>query len=382
MEKKTKFITNIFFYGIIFFLMWVAFKYVMPVLVPFIVAFIIASLIRIPVKKLYGNSETRNKIISILTVIVFYSIVFSLLALLSIRLYGWISDFLSSVPVMYQENILPAFNTVFDFIERTLDSMDPEIAAEIDKVFQTFTNDIGELVKTFSLNALKLVSGSLVVIPGFLIRLTITIISTFFFMIDYNKILVTLIDLIPKGKETTVTNLVKYFKNTVLIYLKSYSLLFLLTFSELTIGFTILRIPYSPLVALLVAVFDILPILGVGGVLLPWVAILLIMENVPLAIGMLVLYLIIIFIRNTLEPKLVGQQIGLHPLATLIFMYLGLKFIGLLGMFLFPVSLAVIISVRNGKKEIITDAKADEESVPAEMEAAKEETEKTAEKAE
>ena len=106
------------------------------------------------------------------------------------------------------------------------------------------------------------------------------------------------------------------------------------------------------------------------------------MENIPLAIGMLVLYLIIIFIRNTLEPKLVGQQIGLHPLATLIFMYLGLRFLGLLGMFLFPVTLAVIVSIRNGKKEIITDAKADEESVSAEMEAAKEETEKTAEKAE
>lgn len=374
MEKKNKFITNIFYYGIIILLLWATCKYVLPVLVPFVIAFIIASLLRIPVKKLYGNSETRNKIISILTVIIFYGIVFSLLALLSIRLYGWISDFLSSVPTMYQEYILPAFNTVFGLIERTLDSMDPEIAAEIDKVFQTFTNDIGELVKTFSLNALKLISGSLIVIPGFLIRLIITIISTFFFMIDYNKILVTLIDLIPKGKETTVTNLVKYFKNTVLIYLKSYSLLFLLTFSELTIGFTILRIPYSPLIALLVAIFDILPILGVGGVLLPWAGVLLIMENIPLAIGMLVLYLIIIFIRNTLEPKLVGQQIGLHPLATLIFMYLGLRFLGLLGMFLFPVTLAVIVSIRNGKKEIIIDAKADEESVPAEMEAAQEQT--------
>lgn len=374
MEKKNKFITNIFFYGIIVFLMWAAFKYVMPVLVPFIIAFIIASLIRIPVKKLYGNSETRNKIISILTVIVFYGIVFSLLALLSIRLYGWISDFLSSAPTIYQESILPAFNTVFDLIERTLDSMDPDIAAEIDKVFQTFTNDIGELVKTFSLNALKLISGSLIVIPGFLIRLIITIISTFFFMIDYNKILVTLIDLIPKGKENTVTNLVKYFKSTVLIYLKSYSLLFLLTFSELTIGFTILRIPYSPLIALLVAIFDILPILGVGGVLLPWAGILLIMKNVPLAIGMLVLYLIIIFIRNTLEPKLVGQQIGLHPLATLIFMYLGLRFLGLLGMFLFPVTLAVIVSVKNGKKEVSAENKADEESAPAEIEAAQEQT--------
>lgn len=69
-----------------------------------------------------------------------------------------------------------------------------------------------------------------------------------------------------------------------------------------------------------------------------------------MAIGMLILYLVITFIRNTAEPKLVGGQIGLHPLATLIFMYLGLKFMGFLGMFLFPVSLAVFISVKRGKE--------------------------------
>lgn len=351
MEKKKLFIVNTFFYGIIILLFWVSFKYVLPVLVPFIVAFIIASLIRIPVKKLYGTSEVRNKIISIVTCIIFYGIVFSLLALLSVCLYDWIADFLSSVPTLYQEDIVPAFNMVFDLIERTLNSMDPEIAAEIDNLFQRFTSNIGEYIQDFSINALKIISGSLTAIPGFLIRLMITIISTFFFMIDYNKILVTIIGFIPKGKEKTVTNLGKHFKNSVLIYLKSYSLLFLLTFSQLTIGFTIMSIPYAPLIALLVAVFDILPILGVGGILLPWTAILLIMENIPLAIGMLILYLIIIFIRNTLEPKLVGQQIGLHPLATLVFMYLGLRFLGLLGMFLFPVTLAVFVSARNNQNE-------------------------------
>lgn len=351
MEKKKLFIVNTFFYGIIILLFWVSFKYVLPVLVPFIVAFIIASLIRIPVKKLYGTSEVRNKIISIVTCTIFYGIVFSLLALLSVCLYDWIADFLSSVPTLYQEDIVPAFNMVFDLIERTLNSMDPEIAAEIDSLFQRFTSNIGEYIQDFSINALKIISGSLTAIPGFLIRLMITIISTFFFMIDYNKILVTIIGFIPKGKEKTITNLGKHFKNSVLIYLKSYSLLFLLTFSQLTIGFTIMRIPYAPLIALLVAVFDILPILGVGGILLPWTAILLIMENIPLAIGMLILYLIIIFIRNTLEPKLVGQQIGLHPLATLVFMYLGLRFLGLLGMFLFPVTLAVFVSARNNQNE-------------------------------
>lgn len=351
MEKKNKFIVNIFFYGIIILLFWAACQYVLPVLVPFIIAFIIASLIRIPVKKFYGPSEVKNKIISIITCIVFYGIVFSLLALLSIRLYNWILDFFSSVPTIYQEDILPAFNTVFAIIERTLDSMDPEIATQINDLFQKFTNDIGEYIKTFSLNAIMFISGRITAIPGFLIKLIIAIVSTFFFMIDYNKILVTLIGLIPKGKETTVTNLIGYFKNTILIYLKSYSLLFLLTYAELTIGFTIMRIPYPPLIGLLIAIFDILPILGVGGILLPWMVILLIMKNVPLAIGMLVLYLVITFIRNTIEPKLVGQQIGLHPLATLIFMYLGLRFLGFLGMFLFPVSLAVLVSIHREKEE-------------------------------
>ncbi len=65
---------------------------------------------------------------------------------------------------------------------------------------------------------------------------------------------------------------------------------------------------------------------------------------------MMLLYLVITFIRNTAEPKLVGKQIGLHPLATLIFMYLGLKFLGFLGMFLFPVTLSVLVNMKHKKQ--------------------------------
>lgn len=350
MEKKRTFIVNIIFYGLIILLIWAACKFVMPVLIPFIIAFVIASLIRIPVKRLYGSSEVKNKIISIITCIVFYAIVFSLLGFLSVKLYNTISDFLFSIPAIYQNDIAPALNLVFDLVERTLASMNAEIAAEIDNIFQGFLNDIGEYIKTFSVNAIKVISGSLSKVPAFIIKLIITIISTFFFMIDYNKILVFFINIIPAGKENTIMYITKYFKNTILIYLKSYSLLFLLTYAELTIGFTILSIPYAPLIGLLVAIFDILPILGVGGILLPWAVILVILKEIPMGIGMFLLYLIIAFIRNTVEPKLVGEQIGLHPLATLIFMYLGLKFLGFLGMFLFPVTLAVFVSMKRGKE--------------------------------
>ncbi|MBQ7776651.1 MAG: sporulation integral membrane protein YtvI [Lachnospiraceae bacterium] len=350
MEKKKKFIIDIIFYGLILLLIWFACKFVLPVLIPFIIAFCISCLIRIPVKKLYGASELRNKIISIVTCITFYVIVFSIVAVAGVKIYHTISDFLFSIPTIYKNDIVPALNMVLELVEKTLASMDVEIANEIDALFNTYLDNIGEYIKTFSVNAIKVISGSLSGIPGFLIKLIIMIISTFFCMIDYNKIMVFLISCVPKGKEDMVMNLARYFKNTILIYLKSYSLLFLLTYSELTIGFTILGIPYAPLIGLLVAVFDILPILGVGGILLPWAAILLVMKNIPMAIGMLVLYLVITFVRNTIEPKLVGGQIGLHPLATLIFMYLGLKFLGFLGMFLFPVTLAVFVSMKQGKE--------------------------------
>lgn len=350
MEKKRQFIIYIIYYGLIILLLWLSCKFVLPVLIPFIIAFVISSLIRIPVKKLYGASEIRNKAISIITCIAFYVIVFSILAIAGTKLYHTISDFLFSIPSLYQNNILPALNMVLDVVEHTLASMDAQIADEIVRIFQGYVDNVGEYIKTFSVNAIKVISGSLTEIPGFIIKFIVMIISTFFCMIDYNKILVFFIGCIPAKKETFVLDLIRYFKHTLLIYIKSYTLLFLLTYVELTIGFTIMKIPYAPLIGILIAVFDILPVLGVGGILLPWVVILLIMKNIPLAIGMLVLYLVISFVRNTAEPKLVGGQIGLHPLATLIFMYLGLRFLGFLGMFLFPVTVAVLVGMNREKE--------------------------------
>lgn len=351
MKKKQQFITNIIFYGLIIAIFFAVCKFILPVLVPFIIAFLIASLIRIPIKKLYSTSLSRNKAISIVTCILFFSIVFFLLGIAGVKIYNTVFDFLMSIPAIYQDSIVPALGTMADMINNTLSNMDEGFAAEMNNIYWEYVNNIGEYIKTFSVNAIKVISGSLIEIPAFIIRLVITIISTFFFIIDYDKITTVLIKLIPKNRQNTVVDLITYYKSTILIYLKSYTLLFLLTYVELTIGFWILKIPYAPLIALLIAVFDILPILGVGGILLPWSVILFVMKDIPMGIGILVLYLIITFIRNVAEPKLVGKQIGLHPLATLIFMYLGLKLLGFLGMFLFPVTLAVYVNMKFDKTE-------------------------------
>jgi len=364
MEKKQKLIVNIFYYGLIILILLAACKFILPVLIPFIIAFVIASLLRVPVKKLYGNSATKNKWISVLTCILFYAIVFSILTYAGVNIYNTISDFLVSVPSLYQDSIVPALNQVSHFVGKAIQSMDADVAKELEDIFNESLANMGEYLKTFSVNAIKAISGSLAAIPGFIIKLVITIISTFFCMIDYDRIIRFFKKWIPHGKESTVLHVLNYYKNTIFIYLKSYSLLFLLTYIQLTIGFAILKIPYPLLIALLIAIFDILPVLGVGGILLPWAVILFIMKDIPLGIGMLLLYLVITFIRNTAEPKLVGKEIGLHPLATLIFMYLGLRFLGLLGMFLFPVTLAVVVSMKQNTKDK-DDEDSHETNIPA-----------------
>ena len=91
-------------------------------------------------------------------------------------------------------------------------------------------------------------------------------------------------------------------------------------------------------------------VLGTGGILLPWALILLLIGNLKLAAGIAALYLIITFVRQTLEPKIVGAQIGLHPLATLIAMLLGLGLFGLVGLLAFPVTLSVLNAMHRTKQ--------------------------------
>jgi len=133
-------------------------------------------------------------------------------------------------------------------------------------------------------------------------------------------------------------------------YVKAYAGLMLITFAELALGLSILKVDGAISVAAMTAVIDILPVLGTGIVVIPWSIIEFIKGNTPLAIGLAVLYLIIMVVRNILEPKLVGKQIGLHPLIMLICIYVGVRAFGFIGLFALPV-IAVIVKYLydNGK---------------------------------
>ncbi|MDF2485864.1 MAG: putative rane protein, partial [Herbinix sp.] len=128
-------------------------------------------------------------------------------------------------------------------------------------------------------------------------------------------------------------------------FIRAYTAIISITFIELSIGFWILGIPNPFLFGVLIAIVDVMPILGTGAILLPWAIISLVIGNTKVGIGMLLLYIIITAVRQTVEPRIVGQQIGLHPILTLILMYVGAQLMGVLGLLSLPIIATILVKM-------------------------------------
>ena len=130
-------------------------------------------------------------------------------------------------------------------------------------------------------------------------------------------------------------------------YFKAMLILMGFTFVEVSVGLFILDVKYAFLIALIVGLAEAIPIVGTGVVMLPWILWQVFTGNMTLAFGLAILYILGILIRQIMEPKIVGSQIGLHPLVTLLAMYVGLKFFGILGMFIGPISIIIVKNLQD-----------------------------------
>ena len=351
MEQKKKFVIHAAFYGIIFILGYAAYKYILPILIPFIIGFLVAAIVHFPLKRIPLKKPAHRRWLSALFCTLFYGIVASVLVLFGYGIFSEIANLAQLLPGLFQSYIYPFCLELAEQIELILNPIDPKLAQWIIDIGKNVATSLGQLATTLSASAVKLVASSAVSIPGVIIQIVLVIVSSFYVSADYDRVISFLIHLVPSDKRSIVLDTLGYMKTAVLVYIKSYSIIFIITFLELLIGLTILKIPYSLVIALCIAIFDLMPVLGTGGVLIPWTIILLVIGNFPLALGMALLYIIITAVRNAIEPRIIGDQIGLHPLVTLVAMMLGLGLFGLFGMLLFPVALVAIMNLLKKNKQ-------------------------------
>jgi sporulation integral membrane protein YtvI len=184
-----------------------------------------------------------------------------------------------------------------------------------------------------------------------MVSLIFTILASFFLSIHYDRSKKFIMLQLSEKTRVLVHAIKNTMSDTVLRYLRGYLKIMLDTFVELSIGLTILGVSNSIATAFGIAIFDILPVFGSGGILLPWALFQLLSGNMFVGIGLVILYGAITVIRNFIEPKIIGDQLGLNPVISIISIYLGFVWIGVAGMILMPISVQIAISLH--KKGII-----------------------------
>ncbi len=355
-ERRREFIINTIYFAIIALVVFACFKYVAGWLMPFIVGFVIASVVQPVAKGLSKVTRLNRKLAGILSLIFAYGVIVFAIWLLGAKIGGSLRDLFTKLPTYYDSNILPFLNSVVGMIERLQAQISPETLNEIYNMIENVADTLRNYVIRFSSSMLSGLAGTTARIPFYFISFIFTILASVFISMDYKNIVRFLHRQFSPGVQEFLSDAKKHIGKTALGYLRAYAIIWVMTFTELSVGLSILKIENAIGLAALIAVADILPVLGTGTVVIPWAIFSLFTQNYYLAIGLAVLYVVVLVVRNFAEPKILGDQLGLNPLVTLISIYLGYLLMGVFGMIILPVTINIIVGLHKmGKIKIWND---------------------------
>jgi sporulation integral membrane protein YtvI len=338
LNKQTAFIIRFLYIALLLLIAYISLKYFLPLLMPFVIGLIVAALLRNVIDFTTKVTRLKRPFVSIVILLIFYCIIGLLLTLVGAKVISFLADTFNKLPGIYVDTIEPALeNITNDVLTRF-----PDIETYLEDFFDSINDTIFSFVKTASTTVLGTVTGIASQVPSILIKFIFTIVSSFFFTIDLHRITDFIMKQFSPERREMIIKVKNNIIGTIGKFIKAYATLIMITFAELSIGFFLLKVPNPFLIGAIVAIVDILPILGTGAVLLPWAIAAFIFGKTTFGIGMLILYIVITAVRQTLEPKIVGQQIGLHPVVTLICIFVGAQLLGVIGIFLLPVTATIL----------------------------------------
>lgn len=344
--KMRAFIIQFAYYCIILLLIYAAFRFAAPLFGPFIAAFFVAFLLKPLINFIAQRTGIRRKVVAVLSLIVFYILFIALLIVVGTRLVLLVRDAFAALPDMYAVLIKPALDGLQNSLIGLITDVNPEARSMITELSAHISTALSGFFSSLSTTALGALGNTAVSVPSVIVNTIIMIVASFFFAADYASIANFIAGCLPERGREMLFRVKNTAVEVLFKFLRAYLLLMILTFVELLIGLTLLRVEYALLLSLFIAVVDILPVLGTGTVLIPWGVVALILGNVPQGIGILILYGIITVVRQSLEPHVVGQQIGLHPLVTLMCIFVGASLFGIVGLFGVPVAVTIFMQVR------------------------------------
>lgn len=314
-------------------------SYFAPFVIGWIIAMIANPLVRFMEKKIKIVRKHSSAIIIVLVILAVIGAIYGLAYFLITQISSLMSDLpdmLLSVQQLF-ENASDRFMKLYEVLPVSVQGMIDQAIQSIQEAMSGFVSSIGAsniggAASTVAKNVVE-----------FALMAMITILSAYFFIKERENITTTVKKSLPESVIRNYNIIVDNFKMAFGGYFKAQFKIMAILTVIMFIGFEIMKVDYSFLFAFLIALLDFLPFFGTGAVLWPWAVIELFAANVPRAICIMVIYLICQIVRQVLQPKMVGDSIGISPFATLIFMFIGYKLYGAIGMILgIPIGMVVI----------------------------------------
>lgn len=317
--------------------------YIVPVSLPIIFALLTAMMID-PLVKLVETRFKWSRKWAVISVFIFILLILSTILYYTVtRLIGKIIEFTQKAPEYF--NVLSSMwidmqNKLFQFTSSMPKEVIEGAQDEFKNIFDSIRESILELVSYENITSL------LTNIPNFLVSLIVFIIALFLFMLELPELKQMFFQSLKTETAYKVRFMLHKLNEILIGFLKAQVLVSLIIFAAAFIGLLLIHPKYALLMAIIIWIIDLIPILGSIIILGPWVLYSFMVGDVSLGTKLSILAIILLVIRRTVEPKVMGSQIGLKPLPTLIAMFIGLKLFGFLGFFIGPLIVILFTTAR------------------------------------
>lgn len=318
---------------------WLLLRFALPALAPFLLAYAFAAAAEPAVRAMLRLRIRRGAAAAFVTLVLL-----GLLLFLSVRLtargIAALNELVSSLP-----ELLAALEAKLRQGEGWLLAQTHELpggSAYLEPALDAVREALTAIPADLSRILLGAATAAAQRSPAVLLFLITTALGGFFLSASYPRVRAFLLAQIPPRWLRQLETLAQDLRQSFGGWLRAQALLMLITYAELLAALLLLRVPGAGWIAAVIALVDALPVFGVGAVLVPWAAVALLRGSTALGLGLLLAFAVISLMRDLLQAKLLGDQIGLEPLPSLLSVYAGWRLCGLWGMLLFPLLLVTL----------------------------------------
>ncbi|GLY10247.1 sporulation integral membrane protein YtvI [Pseudobacillus badius] len=328
--------------------------YIAKITYPFIIGFAVAFLIKPFIRFLEVKLRLPRAAASGTAILLILAVFAGGMTLLIAEIVSGANYFASVVPrhiyvvveqieTIFASQVIPLYERAAGIFHSLDTGQQETIASNIREAGEQVASTAGAFIQDFFLKLPKLISW----IPSFATALIFSFLAAFFISKDWESLQQRTVHYLPLKARTSLSKVFFALRKALFGFLRAqFTLISITTFIVLA-GLLILRVNYAITLALVAGLVDLLPYLGTGTLFVPWIIYEFIAGETGLAIGLTVLYVIIIVQRQIMEPKVLSSSIGLDPLATLIALFVGFKLAGFFGLILGPIALVIINALHN-----------------------------------